>query len=64
MLMCYVIRQDCFRLKSVYYVWNKDSLQEALFHPSEPCEGCFITVHVLYFKSSKQDPANPRLVPL
>ncbi len=28
------------------------------------CEGCFITVRVLYFKSSEHDPANTCLVPL
>ncbi len=41
-----------------------DSLQWAFIHPLEPCEGCFITVRVLYFKSSEQDLANTRLVPL
>ncbi len=37
-------------------------LQGAFIHPPEPCKGRFITV--LYFKSSKEDPANTRLVPL
>ncbi len=41
-----------------------DWLQWAFIHPSEPCEDCFITVRVLYFKSSEQDPANTCLVPL
>ncbi len=49
-----------------------DSLQGAFIHPPpptpphppEPCAGGFITVRVLYFKSSEQDPANTRLVPL
>ncbi len=43
-----------------------DSLQGAFIHPPspEPCVGGFITVRVLYFKSSEQDPANTRLVPL
>ncbi len=38
------------------------SLQGAFIHPPEPCKGRFITV--LYFESSKEDPANTRLVPL
>ncbi len=36
----------------------------AFIHPPEPCKGCFITVRVFYFKSSEQDPADIRLVPL
>ncbi len=41
-----------------------DLLQGAFIHSPEPCEGCFITVRVLYLKSSEQEPANTRLVPL
>ncbi len=42
-----------------------DLLQGAFIHPPpEPCAGGFITVRVLYFKSSEQDPANTRLGPL
>ncbi len=42
---------------------RKDSLQGAFIHPPEPCKRHFITVRVLYFKSSEQDPANTCLVP-
>ncbi len=39
-------------------------LQGIFIHPPEPCKGRFITVRVLYIKSSEHDPANTRLVPL
>ncbi len=53
-----------FEMWIFIFLKRMNSLQRAIIHPPEPCKGRFITVRILYFKSSERDPANTRLVPL